>query len=192
MELRHIRYFLGGRAEDGGARARRAASTWPAAPQPADQGPGKRGRRGAVSSPGPRRKKLTEAGKAFLAGVKEMPLIAERAAMAARRASGGEPGSLRIGFTPSTTFDGAGGAVRNPLPPDAPIQRSISPSRRPMGRGLWSVCRRARSMAAFLRPGASAAEGLQLKQLAEEPMVVALPKAHRAAGWAAKSRSRDA
>ena len=33
---------------------------------------------------------LTEAGKAFLAGVKEMPLIAQRATMAARRAARGE------------------------------------------------------------------------------------------------------
>src|SRR6202522_4097465 len=58
---------------------------------------------------------LTEAGKAFLAGVKEMPSIADRATIAARRASRGETGSLRIGFTPSTTFNGAAPGGSRPL-----------------------------------------------------------------------------
>ena len=48
---------------------------------------------------------LTEAGKLFLAGVKEMPLTAERATMAARRAARGETGSLRVGFTATATFN---------------------------------------------------------------------------------------
>ena len=48
---------------------------------------------------------LTEAGKAFLAGVKEMPLITQRATMAARRAARGELGSLRVGFTSTATFN---------------------------------------------------------------------------------------
>src|ERR1700733_15102057 len=48
---------------------------------------------------------LTEAGKVFLAGVEEMPLIAERATMAARRAARGETGSLRVGFTSTATFN---------------------------------------------------------------------------------------
>src|ERR1700749_859768 len=48
---------------------------------------------------------LTEAGKVFLAGVKEMPLTAQRATMAARRAARGETGSLRVGFTATATFN---------------------------------------------------------------------------------------
>jgi hypothetical protein len=38
---------------------------------------------------------LTEAGKVFLAGVEEMPLIAAR----------GEPGSLRVGFASTATLN---------------------------------------------------------------------------------------
>jgi DNA-binding transcriptional LysR family regulator len=122
---------------------------------------------------------LTEAGKAFLAGVKEMPLIAERATMAARRASRGVTGSLRIGFTPSTTFNGVAPsairAFRRAYPEVHLSLEEANTARLVVGlqEGAFD--------AAFLRPGASAAEGLQLKQLAEEPMVVALPKAHRAA-----------
>jgi DNA-binding transcriptional LysR family regulator len=122
---------------------------------------------------------LTEAGKAFLAGVREMPLIAERATMAARRASRGETGSLRIGFTPSTTFNGVAPsairAFRRAYPEIHLSLEEANTTRLVVGlqEGAFD--------AAFLRPGASAAEGLQLKQLAEEPMVVALPKAHRAA-----------
>jgi DNA-binding transcriptional LysR family regulator len=47
---------------------------------------------------------LTEAGKVFLP-VKEMPLIDERATMAARRTARGETGSLRVGFTSTATFN---------------------------------------------------------------------------------------
>jgi len=48
---------------------------------------------------------LTEAGKAFLAGVQEMPSIAAKATMAARRAARGETGPLRVGFTASAAFN---------------------------------------------------------------------------------------
>src|SRR3984885_4175068 len=122
---------------------------------------------------------LTEAGKAFLAGVKEMPLIAERATMMARRASRGETGSLRIGFTPSTTFNGVAPsairAFRRAYPEIHLSLEEANTARLVVGlqEGAFD--------AAFLRPGASAAEALQLKPLAEEPMVVALPRAHRAA-----------
>src|SRR5215475_5548696 len=48
---------------------------------------------------------LTEAGKAFLAGVKEVPSTTEKATMAARRAARGETGALRVGFTATATFN---------------------------------------------------------------------------------------
>src|ERR1700745_3159701 len=50
---------------------------------------------------------LTSAGEAFLQAVKEMPTLAERATKAARRAARGETGSLRLGYTPSATFNAA-------------------------------------------------------------------------------------
>ena len=61
--------------------------------------------RRAVPSLGPWRGAYRGRHKAFLAGVKEMPLIAERASMAARRAVRGETGSLRVGFTATATFN---------------------------------------------------------------------------------------
>ena len=122
---------------------------------------------------------LTEAGKAFLAGVKEMPSIAERATMAARRASRGETGSLRVGFTSSATF--------NVVPPSAirAFRRAYPEVHLTLEEAnttqLVIGLKEGALDAVFLRPGTAGAEELQLRQLADEPMVVALPKAHPAA-----------
>jgi DNA-binding transcriptional LysR family regulator len=48
---------------------------------------------------------LTPAGEAFLEMVQGMPALAERGKHAARRASRGEIGSLRVGFTASSAFN---------------------------------------------------------------------------------------
>jgi DNA-binding transcriptional LysR family regulator len=178
VELRHIRYFLAVAEERHFTRA--AAKVGIGQPPLSQQIKDLEREVGAVLF---RRlahgAELTEAGRAFLAGVKEMPFIAERATLAARRASRGETGSLRIGFTPSTTFNGVAPsairAFRRAYPEVHLTLEEANTARLVVGlqEGAFD--------AAFLRPGASAAEELQLKPLAEEPMVVALPKAHRAA-----------
>ena len=178
MELRHIRYFLAVAEERHFTRA--AAKVGIGQPPLSQQIKDLEREVGAALfhrlAHGA---ELTEAGKAFLAGVKEMPLIAERATTAARRASRGETGSLRIGFTPSTTFNGvAPSAIRafRRAYPDIHLSLEEANTTR-----LVVGLQEGAFDAEFLRPGASAAAELQLKQLAEEPMVVALPKAHRAA-----------
>src|ERR1700691_5565904 len=122
---------------------------------------------------------LTEAGKAFLAGVKEMPMIAERASMAARRAVRGETGSLRIGFTATATFNvGVPSAIRTfrrAYPEVYLTLEEANTTRLVVGlrEGALDVV--------FLRPGTPGTEELQLRRLSDEPIVVALPKRHPAA-----------
>jgi DNA-binding transcriptional LysR family regulator len=123
---------------------------------------------------------LTEAGKAFLAGVKEMPLIAQRATMAARRAARGELGSLRLGFTSTATFNvvvpSAIRSFRRAYPEIYLTLEEANTTR------LVTGLREGTLDAVFLRPGTPDTGELQLRRLSEEPMVVALPKRHSAAG----------
>ena len=104
MELRHIRYFLAVAEERHFTKA--ASKVGIGQPPLSQQIKDLEGEVGAALFHRlPHGAELTEAGKAFLAGVKEMPLIAQRATMAARRAARGELGSLRVGFTTTATFN---------------------------------------------------------------------------------------
>jgi DNA-binding transcriptional LysR family regulator len=122
---------------------------------------------------------LTEAGKAFLAGVKEMPLTAARATMAARRAARGETGSLRVGFTASAAFNvvvpSAIRAFRRAYPDIYLTLEEANTTR------LVAGLREETLDTVFLRPGRPGSEELQFRPLSEEPMVVALPERHSAA-----------
>ena len=179
MELRHIRYFLAVAEERHFTRA--AAKVGIGQPPLSQQIKDLEGEVGAALfhrlAHGA---ELTEAGKAFLAGVKEMPLIAERATMAARRAARGETGSLRVGFTSTATFNvvvpSAIRSFRRAYPDiDLTLEEANTT---PLVTGL----REGTLDAVFLRPGTSDTGELQLRRLSEEPMVVALPKRHSAAG----------
>jgi DNA-binding transcriptional LysR family regulator len=178
MELRHIRYFLAVAEERHFTRA--AAKVGIGQPPLSQQIKDLEREVGAALfhrlAHGA---ELTEAGKAFLAGVKEMPSIAEKATMAARRAARGETGSLRVGFTPSTAFNVVAPstirAFRRAYPEIHLTLEEANTTRLVIGLqdGTFD--------AVFLRPGTPGAEELQLRQLAEEPMVVALPRGHPAA-----------
>jgi len=177
MELRHIRYFLALADERNFTRAA--------------------GKVGIVQSPFssqirdlerevgaqlfhrvPHGAELTPAGKAFLEIVKGIPEMTARAAHGARRAARGESGTLNIGFTASSAF--------NPVVPNAiqAFQRTYpgvelkleeaNTTRLVEGLGEGSLD------AAFLRPSASGADSFQVRLLAEEPLVVALPVSHPA------------
>src|SRR6202047_2688208 len=104
MELRHIRYFLAVAEERHFTRAaaRVGIGQPPLSQQIKDL---EREVGAALFHRLAHGAELTEAGRAFLAGVKEMPSIAQRATMAARRAARGELGSLRVGFTSTATFN---------------------------------------------------------------------------------------
>jgi DNA-binding transcriptional LysR family regulator len=178
MELRHIRYFLAVAEEQHFTRA--AAKVGIGQPPLSQQIKDLEGEVGAALfhrlAHGA---ELTEAGKAFFTGVKEMPLIAERATMAARRAARGETGSLRVGFTSSATFDVAvSSAIRTFRRAYPQIYLTLEEANTTR---LITGLREGTLDAVFLRPGTPGTEDLQLRRLSEEPMVVALPKRHPAA-----------
>jgi DNA-binding transcriptional LysR family regulator len=177
MELRHIRYFL--------AVAEEGHFTRAAAKVGIGQPPLSQQIRDLEAEIGARLfhrvahgAELTAAGEAFLEGVKEMPTLAERAAKAARRASRGETGSIRIGITPSSAFN-------------AVVPAAIRAFRRAYGdvdltleeantTRLLAGLQDGSLDAAFLRPRAAGIEAFQLHLLSEEPMLVALPASHPA------------
>jgi DNA-binding transcriptional LysR family regulator len=178
VELRHIRYFLAVAEERHFTRA--AAKVGIGQPPLSQQIKDLEGEVGAALFDRlAHGAELTEAGKAFLAGVKEMPLIAERATMAARRAARGETGSVRVGFTSTATFNVVvPSAIRSfrRAYPDIDLTLEEANTTR-----LVTGLREGTLDAVFLRPGTSDTAELQLRRLSEEPMVVALPKRHSAA-----------
>ena len=180
MELRHIRYFLAVAEERHFTRA--AAKVGIGQPPLSQQIKDLEREVGAALfhrlAHGA---ELTEAGEAFLAGVKEMPLIAERATKAAQRAARGETGSLRVGFTASATFNvvvpSTIRAFRRAYPAiDLTLEEANTAP-------LTTRLREGTLDAAFLRPGAAGTGELQVRRLSEESMVVALPKRHHAAAF---------
>ena len=178
MELRHIRYFLAVAEERHFTRA--AARVGIGQPPLSQQIKDLEGEVGAALfhrlAHGA---ELTEAGKAFLAGVKEMPSMAEMATMAARRAARGETGSLRVGFTASATFNvvvpSAIRTFRRAFPEIYLTLEEANATRLVIGLQEGTLD------AVFLRPGTPGSEELQLRSLSDEPMVVALPERHPAA-----------
>jgi DNA-binding transcriptional LysR family regulator len=178
LELRHIRYFLAVAEERHFTRA--AAKVGIGQPPLSQQIKDLEGEVGAALfhrlAHGA---ELTEAGKAFLAGVKEMPSIAARATMAARRAARGETGSLRVGFTASAPFNVVVPSIIRDFRrayPDINLtleEANTAP--------LITRLREGALDTAFLRPGAASTGELQVRRLSEEPIVVALPKRHQAA-----------
>ena len=180
MELRHIRYFLAVAEERHFTRA--AAKVGIGQPPLSQQIKDLEGEVGtALFHRVAHGAELTEAGKAFLSLVKEMPLIAEKATMAARRAARGETGSLRVGFTASATFNvvvpSTIRAFRRAYPDiDLSLEEANTAP-------LITRLREGTLDAAFLRPDAAGTGELQVRRLSEEPMVVALPKRHHAAAF---------
>jgi DNA-binding transcriptional LysR family regulator len=180
MELRHIRYFLAVAEERHFTRA--AAKVGIGQPPLSQQIKDLEGEVGAALfhrlAHGA---ELTEAGKAFLAGVQEMPFIAERATMAARRAARGETGSLRVGLTASATFNVAvPSAIRAFRRAYPDIELTLEEANTAP---LITRLREGTLDAAFLRPSAASTGELQVRRLSEEPMVIALPKRHHAAAF---------
>ena len=178
MELRHIRYFLAVAEERHFTRA--AAKVGIGQPPLSQQIKDLEAEVGAaLFHRVAHGAELTEAGKVFLAGVKEMPLIAERATMAARRAARGETGSLRVGFTSSATFNvvvpSAIRTFRRAYPEIHLTLQEANTAR------LITGLREGTLDVVFLRPGTSGTEELQLRRLSDDPIVVALPKRHSAA-----------
>jgi DNA-binding transcriptional LysR family regulator len=177
MELRHIRYFLAVAEEHHFTRA--AAKVGIGQPPLSQQ---IKDLETEVGAPLFYRlahgAELTAAGAAFLEGVKEMPALAERAIKSAQRASRGETGSLRVGFTASSAFNAVVPAVirafrRAYADVDLTLEETNT-ARLVAGLQDGSLD------AVFLRPSAAGNDAFQLRLLSEEAMLVALPSSHPA------------
>ena len=178
MELRHIRYFLAVAEERHFTRA--AAKVGIGQPPLSQQ---IKDLEAEIGAPLFHRvahgAELTSAGEAFLAS-------RQRNARARRTgdkggATGGSrrTGSLRLGYTPSATFNAAVPsairAFRRAYPEiDLTLEEANTT---PLVTGL----REGTLDAVFVRPGTSGTEDLQLRRLSDDPIVVALPKRHSAA-----------
>ncbi|CRY72451.1 itaconate degradation transcriptional regulator RipR [Yersinia pseudotuberculosis] len=180
MELRHIRYFLAVAEERHFTRA--AARLGIGQPPLSQQIKDLERELGALLF---RRvsygAELTEAGIAFLDVVKEIPVMAERAAQAAQRAVRGELGVLRVGFTASSAFNSvvptAIRAFRRAYP-DVRLQLEEDSTTRladGLNEGSLDV--------AFLRPGFAGSERFHLRMLSEEPMMIVMAENHPAASY---------
>jgi DNA-binding transcriptional LysR family regulator len=124
---------------------------------------------------------LTAAGEAFLKGVEEMPNLAERAKRAAQRASRGEVGSLRVGFTAASAFNVVvPTAIRAFRRAYCDVELALEEANTTR---LVASLEEGSLDVAFLhlRPGDAGIEAFELRLLSEEPMVAALPGSHPAA-----------
>lgn len=178
MELRHIRYFLAVAEERNFTRA--AARVGIGQPPLSQQIKDLESEVGAaLFRRVPQGAELTEAGKAFLENVRIIPIQAERAVRAAQRAARGEIGSLRVGFTGSAPFNPiVTGAIRSfkRAYPDVDLSLHEANTSR-----LVADLEDGILDAAFLRSRTLDSAELQLRPLAEEPLVVVLPASHGAA-----------
>ena len=175
MELRHIRYFLAVAEERHLTRA--AARVGIGQPPLSQQIKDLEAEIGArLFHRVAHGAELTAAGEAFLKGVKEMPSLAEQAKRAAQRASRGEVGSLRVGFTTLSVFNGVvPAAIRAFRRAYGDVELALEEANTTR---LVAGLKEGSLDAAFLRPGDAVREAFQLRLLYEEPMVAALPASH--------------
>jgi DNA-binding transcriptional LysR family regulator len=192
MELRHIRYFLAVAEERNFTRA--AARVGIGQPPLSQQ---IRDLEAEVGAPLfhriPQGAELTAAGAAFLETVRLIPPQVERAIGAARRAARGETGSLRVGFTGSAPFNPIVTAAIRAFKrryPDVALSLEEDNTAH-----LIAALRDNLLDIVFLRSesleGDGAAPGpnagphastpLDLRPLADEPMLAVLPASHPAA-----------
>jgi DNA-binding transcriptional LysR family regulator len=178
MELRHIRYFLAVAEERHFTRA--AAKVGIGQPPLSQQIKDLEAEIGArLFRRVAHGAELTAAGEAFLKAVKEMPMLAERATKAARRAARGETGSLRVGLTASAAFCAVvPSAIRAFRHAYADVDLTLEEAATTR---LVAGLQDGSLDTVFLRPSAPGSEAFQLRLLSEEPMMVALPVGHPAA-----------
>lgn len=178
MELRHIRYFLAVAEELNFTRA--AAKMGIGQPPLSQQIKDLEAeigvqlfRRLAQGA------ELTAAGRAFLERVTSIPVYAESAIHAAQRAARGESGSLRVGFTASAAFNtvvpSAIRSFRRAYPDVELVLEEANTTRLVQGLTEGTLD------AVFVRPDSPGIEGLSLRLLSEEPLLLVLPASHPAA-----------
>jgi DNA-binding transcriptional LysR family regulator len=122
---------------------------------------------------------LTEAGKAFMSEAARVLSDARGAVLIAQRATLGQVGEVRVGFTESATFNPLVTAAFREFRaayPDVVITLHDHQSRE-----LAKALRDDRIDVAYVRPPLAGVEGLVLHSLKDEDMVIAIPISHRLA-----------
>lgn len=124
---------------------------------------------------------LNDAGHAFLACAQDILQRAQAAVQTAQRAARGEVGELTLGFTESASFNGVVTELIRQYRQQYPdVEMTLSQGD---SESLVAQLREGTIDAAFVRPpfaldGGLAFPQLAFTQLAEEPLVVALPLGH--------------
>jgi DNA-binding transcriptional LysR family regulator len=175
MELRHIRYFLAVAEEGNFTRA--AAKLGIGQPPLSQQIRDMETEIGAsLFHRVPHGAELTAAGMAFLPEAKAAVVAAEKAKLAAQRATRGETGRLTLGFTASSAFNPAvSGTIRRFRHQWPDVGLSLTEMN---SNWLMEKLMREEIDAAFIRPGLEDPKDVRLKRLTDEPMLVALPAHH--------------
>jgi DNA-binding transcriptional LysR family regulator len=175
MELRHLRYFLAVAEEGNFTRA--AARIGIGQPPLSQQIRDLETEIGAMLFHRvPHGAELTAAGAAFLSEAKASLAAAEKARLAAQSANRGETGRLSLGFTASSAFNPIVSTTIRRFQARWPeVQLSLTEMNT---LGLMQKLERGEVDAAFMRPGLDDPDGVRLKRLPDEPMVVALPASH--------------
>ncbi|MDM9627353.1 LysR family transcriptional regulator [Rhizobium sp. S152] len=175
MELRHIRYFLAVAEERNFTRA--AAKLGIGQPPLSQQIRDLENEIGAaLFHRVPHGAELTEAGSAFLPEAQAAIASAEKAKLAAQRATRGETGRLALGFTASSAFNTAvSGTIRRFRGQWPDVSLSLTEMN---SNGLMEKLLRQEIDAAFIRPGLEDPKDVHLKRLPDEPMLIALPAHH--------------
>lgn len=178
MELRHLRYFLAVAEEGNFTRA--AARLGIGQPPLSQQIRDLETEIGAMLFHRvPHGAELTAAGTAFLPEAKASLAAAEKARLAAQSANRGETGRLSLGFTASSAFNPIVSTTIRRFQARWPdVQLSLTEMNT---LGLMQKLERGELDATFMRPGLDDPDGIRLKRLPDEPMVVALPASHRLA-----------
>ena len=175
MELRHIRYFLAVADERNFTRA--AAKLGIGQPPLSQQIRDLENEIGAMLFHRvPHGAELTEAGIAFLPEASAALASAEKAKLAAQRATRGETGRLALGFTASSAFNTAvSGTIRRFRGQWPEVSLSLTEMN---SNWLMEKLMREEIDVAFIRPGLEDPKNVRLKRLADEPMLIALPAHH--------------
>lgn len=175
IELRHLRYFLAVAAEGHVTRAAgKLGIAQPPLTQQIHQLEEQIG--AALFVRGPRGVSLSAAGRAFLPHAEAALREAERAAVAAQRASRGEAGTLRIGFTSAAALNSLVSATINDFRtayPDVELRLTVNATSALLAQLSTDVLD-----AAFVRPTAAERESLRAIDLPDERLWIALPATH--------------
>jgi DNA-binding transcriptional LysR family regulator len=175
MELRHLRYFV---ATAEAQHFTRAAERLGMAQPPLSQQI--RQLEQEVGTPlfdrTGRGVALNDAGRAFLACAQDILQRAEAAVLTAQRAARGEVGELTLGFTESASFSGVVTELIRQYRQQYPdVEMTLSQGD---SETLVAQLRSGAIDAAFVRPPFALDGGLAFTQLAQEPLMVALPLGH--------------